>query len=212
MPSVIPRGITSYNVRTGNHLHHEKSKSPRNNEIITWRSPRNHGNYNMGTATNLHHEKIIMWQHTNLSMWHHYTSRTTVNMSGYIFFNCEYNVLICKTHQYAISPKFLAHHLLQEHNLEVTVRQEIVSYASQFTAAEATQLTYSLSKVIPIPYLNTITGYQCQYENCNKILGTLQSVQRHCRLNHGWKAKNGDSWVETRAQTFFQGNDRRYEN
>ena len=136
--------------------------------------------------------------------------RITIIMSGYLFFNCEHNVLICKTHQYAISPKFLARHLLQEHDLEATIRQEIVSYASQFTVTEATQLTYSPSKVVLIPYLNIIMGYQCQYQNCIKVLGTLQSVQKHCRLNHEWKAKDGNRWIETRAQTFYQGNDRRY--
>ena len=133
-------------------------------------------------------------------------------MSRYLFFSHEHSVLICKVHQYAVSPKFLARHLLQEHSLEAAVRQEIVSYAAQFTAVEATQLTYSPDKVTPIPYLKTITGLECQYPNCNKILGTLQSIQKHSRIDHDWKAKDGCQWTETQAQTFYQGNGQRYQN
>ena len=130
-------------------------------------------------------------------------------MSGYLFFNREHNVLICKIHQYAISPTFLARHFRQEHDLDTTVRQDINNYASQFHTVEASQLTYSEEKVVPVPYLSIVTGFQCRYEMCDKILGTLHSIKKHCRLDHDWKAKDGAQWTATRAQTFFQGNERR---
>ena len=133
-------------------------------------------------------------------------------MSAYIHFNQEQNVLICKVHQYAVSSKLLAHHFLEEHDLDIKIRQKIINYASQFTTAEPSQLLYSPEKVIPVPYLSIITGFQCQYKMCNKVLGTLNSVQKHCKLDHDWKAKDGNQWMETRAQTFFQGNNKRYIN
>jgi hypothetical protein len=138
------------------------------------------------------------------------TLRTTNIMSGYVYFNKEHHVLICKAHQYAVSSKFLGRHFLEEHDLDITVRQDIINYASQFSTVEATQLTYSLDKVVPISYLSIVAGFQCQYETCNKILGTFYSIKKHCRLDHDWKAKDGNQWVETQTQTFFQGNDRRY--
>ena len=133
-------------------------------------------------------------------------------MSTYIHFNQEQNVLICKVHQYAISSKFLYRHLLDEHDLDLKVRQEIINYVSQFTTAEVSHLTYSQDKVVPVPYLSIFTAFQCQYGTCNKVLGTLYSVKKHCRVDHDWKAKDGHKWLETRAQTFFQGNDKRYMN
>jgi hypothetical protein len=133
-------------------------------------------------------------------------------MSSYVHFNQEHKILICKVHQYAVSFKFLARHFLEEHDLDIKIRQEIVNYASQFTTVEPTQLSYSLEKVTLVPYLSIITGFQCQYETCNKILGTLNSTQKHCKLDHNWKAKDGSQWIETPAQTFFQGNNKRYGN
>ena len=134
-------------------------------------------------------------------------------MSAYLFFNQDHHVLICKVHQYAVSSKFIYRHFLDEHDLDVNVRQDIIQYASQFTTAEASQLIYSTEKVVPVPYLSTISGFQCQYDQCHKVLGTLQSVQKHCKHDHAWKAKDGEKWMETRAQTFFQGNsNKRYVN
>ena len=140
-----------------------------------------------------------------------YTLREVNIMTAYIHFNQEYNVLICKAHQYAVSSKYLGRHFLEEHDLDITVRQDIINYTSQFCTTEV-PLMYSPDKVIPVPYLSIVTGFQCQYGMCNKVLGTFYSVKKHCRLVHDWKAKDGLRWTETQAQTFFQGNDRRYVN
>jgi Orsellinic acid/F9775 biosynthesis cluster protein D len=131
-------------------------------------------------------------------------------MNAYVHFNQEHNVLICKVHQYAVSSKFLARHFLEEHDLDIKIRQDIITYASQFTTAKPSQILYSLDNVILVPYLSIITGFRCQYEGCAKILGTLASVKHHCKVDHDWKAKDGTKWVETRAQTFFQGYLKRY--
>jgi hypothetical protein len=94
-------------------------------------------------------------------------------MNAYLYFNQEQHVLICKVHQYAVSFKFLARHYLEEHDLDITVREEIIKYTSQFTPAEPSQLIYSAEKVAPVPYLSIIAGFQCQYERCDKVLGWL---------------------------------------
>ena len=130
-------------------------------------------------------------------------------MSVYLFFNQEHNVLLCKVHQCAVSSKFVYRHFLVEHNLELKVRQEVINYASQFATAEALELTYSLHKVMPVPYLSIVDAFQCQYEECYKVQGTLASMKSHCKSDHDWKVKDGEKWVETRAQTFFQGNSKR---
>jgi hypothetical protein len=157
-----------------------------------------------------------MWPPLTRPTWHHsfYRQhiRSTNIMNAYIHFNHEHNVLICKVHQYAVSSKFLARHFLEEHDLDIKIRQEITNYASQFTTVEPSQVLYSLEKIIPVPYLNIITGFQCQYERCGKVLGTLASIKHHCKVDHDWKAKDGSQWMETRAQTFFQSNIKRYVN
>ena len=155
-----------------------------------------------------------MWPPLTRPTWHHSFYGQDINptniMNVYIHFNQEHNLLICKVHQYAVSSKFLARHFLEEHDLDIKIRQDIITYASQFTTAEPSQLFYSPDKVIPVPYLSIITGFQCQYERCDKVLGTLASVKHHCKVDHDWKAKDGTKWIETRAQTFFQGNIKRY--
>jgi hypothetical protein len=130
-------------------------------------------------------------------------------MNTYVHFNKEHNVLICKVHQCVVSSKFLYRHFLNEHDLDLKVRQAIITYASQFSTAEPSQILYSPEKIVPVPYLSIITGFQCQYKRCDKVLGTLTSVKHHCKVDHDWKAKDGTKWAETRAQTLFQGNDKR---
>jgi hypothetical protein len=178
---------------------HEKKISPRSHEIIRWESPRSHECYCV-------RDRLLS---ATMEIFSKPNAFRTVNvMNGYFVYNSEHRVLICKQHQYCVSRSSVPRHLLQEHDISITVRQEIISYVEQFATAE--EITYSADKVIPIPYLRTITGFQCQYDTCHKILGTLQSVKKHCRLEHAWKAKDGECWVETRAQTFYQGNNQRY--
>lgn len=131
-------------------------------------------------------------------------------MSHYVFWNKDYNVLICKEHQYAISSKYLARHFLEEHTLSRPTRQAILAHASQYVITEAVDLVYKDEAVAPIPYLKVIEGYQCLYDLCHKIHGSEKGVREHCRVNHEWKAKDGERWVRTRAQTFYQGNNQRY--
>ena len=131
-------------------------------------------------------------------------------MTAYIHYNQEHNVLICKVHQCAVSSKVVYRHFLDEHELDLKIRQEVINYASQFTTAEHSELMYEAAKVIPVPYLSIVTAFQCQYDGCAKILGTLYSVKKHCRVDHDWKAKDGNQWIETCAQTFFQGKEKRY--
>ena len=140
------------------------------------------------------------------------TQPKTTNMSAYLYFNQEHKVLLCKVHQCAITSKFIYRHFLNDHDLDLKVRQEIVNYASQFSTAEASELTYSPHKVIPVPYLTIVDAYKCQYEECHKVLGTFASMKWHCNVEHAWKAKDVDKWMETRAQTFFQRNNKRYVN
>src|SRR5579859_6351891 len=113
-------------------------------------------------------------------------------MSAYLFFNQEQNVLICKVHQCAISFRIIYHHFLDEHNLDLKVRQKVINYAFQFATAEASELTYSPHEVIPVPYLSIVDALKCQYENCGKVLGTLMSMKGHCKVVHIWKAKDGE--------------------
>jgi len=163
------------------------------------------------TATNLHHENIFNVAalnpifHVSLP-----TTRSHRIMSAYIHYNQDHNVLICKVHQCAVSSKFVYRHFLREHELDLKVRQEVINYASQFTTTEHSELTYEADKVIPVPYLSIVTAFQCQYGECNQILGTLYSVKKHCRVDHDWKADDGNQWIETCAQTFFQGKEKRY--
>ena len=68
------------------------------------------------------------------------------------------------------------------------------------------ELDHKDELVNPILYLKTVEGFQCFYDSCRKIHNTIRAIKEHCRVNHGWKAKDGEKWAGTRAQTFYQGN------
>jgi len=131
-------------------------------------------------------------------------------MNSYIIHNSEYNVLICKKHEYAVSEEFLTRHFRTEHDLSLELRQEILAYASQFTPIKPADLSYTSGKIVPIPYLRIIDGFQCTFNECDTILGTVTSMTKHCREKHNWKSKDGERWSNVRAQTFYQGPLRRY--
>src|SRR5579862_1180096 len=111
-------------------------------------------------------------------------------MSTYVFFNREHNILLCKVHQYAVSFKFIYRHFLFEHDLDLKVRQEVINYASQFATVEASELTYFKDRVKPVAYLSIVDAFQCQYEGCDKVQGTLVTIKSHCRFDHDWKVKD----------------------
>jgi len=128
--------------------------------------------------------------------WHHTIYRNhikpTITMSAYIHYNQDYSLLICKVHQCTVSSKFLARHFFEEHKLDIKVRQDIINYASQFATVKPSEVGYPTEKITPIPYIKIITGFQCQYECCGKVLGTLVSIKGHCKVEHDWKAKDGE--------------------
>ena len=130
-------------------------------------------------------------------------------MSSHVVYNDQHQVVICKLHEYAVSAKTVISHFRDEHNLSLEKRQEIVHYVSTKVIKEADQLQYFSERVTPIPYLKIINGYQCQYFGCSLVLGTVESIKKHCRHDHAWKAKDGICWSETQAQTFYSGNSRR---
>jgi len=131
-------------------------------------------------------------------------------MTSYIVYNAEYNVLICKEHECAISAEFLSRHFRAEHDISLQRRQEIAEYASHYTPTKPSAMVYPRTKVMPVPYLRIINAFHCGYDECNVIYITVGTIKKHCRVSHGWTIKDGQRWSETLAQAFFQGKDRRY--
>ena len=127
-----------------------------------------------------------------------------MNNNPYIFHNSRYQVLLCKHHQYAIPMKSIVSHFRDKHDITKEAWQEIVNYTSRVIIKEAKELTHPIKKIAPIPYLKIIEGYSCEYQGCDIISGTLESVKHHCRGDHEWKAKEGVCWSRIRAQTFYQ--------
>jgi len=131
-------------------------------------------------------------------------------MTLYVAYNAEYNVLICKEHECAISAEFLYRHFRAEHDIPLQQRQEIAEYASHYIPTKASAIVYPRTKVMPVPYLRVIDAFHCGYDQCDMIYSTVGMIKKHCRVSHGWMAKDGERWSGTRAQTFFQGKERRF--
>jgi Orsellinic acid/F9775 biosynthesis cluster protein D len=82
---------------------------------------------------------------------------------------------------------------------------------SKLTVVEPEELTYSVQKITPIPYLKIVDGYQCRYHGCDTVYGSVDMIKKHCRVEHLWTAaKEGVRWSETRAQSFYQSIHQRF--
>ena len=55
------------------------------------------------------------------------------------------------------------------------------------------------------------TGFQCQFNNCNKLTWTERSMKFHCRNTHDWNNNTGTMWRKQFLQTFFEGQHSKYE-
>jgi hypothetical protein len=141
--------------------------------------------------------------------WHRILTHKDI-MNGYVIYNEQHKVLICKHHQCAILSEGLTRHFREDHpDLSLETRQEIFNYASNLSITKPDSLDHPNEKVMPLMGLKVIQGFCCEYEHCEVVCGTVESVKKHCKLNHAWKGQDGRKWTQVLAQTIYQGNNRR---
>jgi|ERR1700733_14141514 len=137
-------------------------------------------------------------------------SKTSTMMDAYVTYNAQYQVLICRQHQYAITPDWITRHFQDSHQgIPLATRQAIVEYSQQVDLAMPENVATPVLPVESIAGLNIIHGFQCQYEECSELCGTEGSMRKHCRRTHKWVAGVGIKWTNQCMQTIFEGNRRK---
>ena len=126
----------------------------------------------------------------------------TVNILQFL---SAYGVLLCTIckEPHCIPLRGVEQHLRDFHKDTLTKkhRAELVKYAHSLKE----QLVNPKDVVTPpkengpVPGLYKINGWKCLI--CQKLLGTEDSIQMHCRP-HGWKLNEPHMWKRTYIQVF----------
>ena len=130
-------------------------------------------------------------------------------------FNSIYHILICRQCGYAIPQDWIMRHFRQLHkSIPLNIRQEIFNYRKSLALwhpNEVQQLWENTEIKSSISGLIVNTGFQCQFNNCNKLTRTERSMKFHCRNTHDWNNNTGTMWRKQFLQTFFEGQHSKYE-
>jgi hypothetical protein len=104
------------------------------------------------------------------------------------YYNTDYNILICKQHQYAIKKINLKTHLLLHYNIPSTQRKQLVQFGLSLYQGEP---IYPQEPISPISYLKIKEqSFKCLFpiedRSCGTILGRIADIKTHCSRKHQW--------------------------
>ena len=125
-------------------------------------------------------------------------------MEEYLFYEPVYRVIICRQHQYAISPNAVFEHFQIYY-------KSILLNARKMIEEEVKKLRLVNLTDVDIPYgivkgLKVHEGVKCNYTGCTELRGTPGSMRKHCQAMHKWKLKQNEiKWIAQKIQTFFEG-------
>ena len=115
------------------------------------------------------------------------------NKNAYLLYVREFEALICRSCQYALTPRGVARHLQRSHrSIPIHIRKDIVKFSDQFTAKEPEEIQSPNTEIEAIDGLKVIDGFAC--ESCNALYGSLLSMKVHCQRTHGWTESKGNNF------------------
>jgi hypothetical protein len=168
-------------------------------------SRKNHDWLENLSATKGSHTTITMLRRIQLRL-----QLISSTMNSYVLYNKEYQVLICRQHKYAIPLKSIEQHFRDKHTgMPLIARQEIQELANTLALCEPKKVIISTERVGPIHGLEVQKGFQCNFDGCAVIQGTMNSVKQHSKI-HMWHGNHETKWHEVDVQTFFMGTWSRY--
>lgn len=130
-------------------------------------------------------------------------------MDQYIFHNHQHRVIICRQHHCAILPTGVWRHFQNYHKaVPVEVRKGIEERVKQLDLLPPSEVVLPDNNTM-VKGLEIVKGFRCLYKECNKLRGTIKSIQRHC-CSHKWINSEEPRWIEQTIQTFFQDKHKRY--
>jgi len=134
---------------------------------------------------------------------------TSNNLSQYVKYIPEYQVLVCIQHGYCMNPgNGIRNHLRDFHQvIPIEIRKKIIEYGNSISLLAPNEIPMPVWDGKPIDGLKVIeNGYRCISEKCKGFVTTSPGVmEKHCRNTHDWVPKDGIKWKTQAIQTFFPG-------
>lgn len=128
---------------------------------------------------------------------------------GFLEYNTQYNVLVCRECQYAIQTSAIESHLLR-HKIYREERRRLVEHISQYGLLEPEEVRYSLVPVPPVPGVRITAGFKCVIPSCFSLFASRKRMQRHGAEVHDSIAAIETFTQPAALQTLFRGTKLRY--
>jgi hypothetical protein len=121
----------------------------------------------------------------------------------------EYGVVVCRACKHGITASTLLRHFGRFHTdtVPLAARAELATWMNGLLLCDPESVRV-LDTIDAIPCLNITDGFEC--EECDKLTGTVGSMEMHCNREHGWTKVQGKVWGECKVQTFFKGLNMRF--
>ena len=108
-----------------------------------------------------------------------------------IYYSSDYNILVCKEHQYAIQKSDFRTHLTTLYSTELSspIRNQIVQFGLNQCSGEPID---PIGPISPIPFLKIKDpAFQCLFlideqSICGYIRGDIANIKAHLRDKHSW--------------------------
>lgn len=108
----------------------------------------------------------------------------------------EYGVLLCTIceESYCLPLNGIAEHLRDFHKDVLTKKQRgtLVKYSKTLELLSPKKVLIPQKERGPVPGLHKIHGFECL--ECNILLGTPESMRKHCGYKHEWTKKKPNIW------------------
>jgi hypothetical protein len=138
--------------------------------------------------------------------------RSTADMLAIV---SEFRVAICKACREGVLPSQIWNHYgSKKHQLDVASRRQIRSEISQREDLIQNEEDLMRELTLPSPTRAPLSdlvlyrdGRACTFDECRYVCRTLQGIQKHCRVQHGWvneQRRGGSLAMRMQAQTMVR--------
>src|SRR5579859_5972064 len=122
-----------------------------------------------------------------------------MNVSEYIFYLPNHQVVVCKTCKYCITPFGASKHFrLWHQQIPLVIRKVITGYCNNLLLRVPVQVLIPNNDT-PIPELAVRVGRYCQVDGCGFIAGKQSYAEIHART-HGWTKMKPSTWEKKSVQ------------
>jgi len=126
-------------------------------------------------------------------------------MNDYVVYNIKNHILICRQHGYAIQCDGVGRHFRTFHkSTSLQTRNALTEYAKSLDLWDVDRVLNNHDGSF-IEGLTVDNGYKCQYEVCQQLRGTVDSIRKHCNDAHSWTTLQEICWKKQAYQTIFNG-------